>query len=319
VLSHDQIEAVLMRRAGWEVRVLPIEDGSFEANPPTLLDFIKRDVRWCHGNIQYSRLLHLAGAHWLGKLQMLLAILMYSSGPCWLGFCVLGLSQLLAPAMGLPSVPLLPEPASVPNDAALAALGLALFVSVVAMTWAPKLFGLLQALTEAAERRRYGGAGKLLGGALVEFLFSALLAPIVGIAQALFMAGLLFGRHQVWASQVRADRRVSLAEAAHRLWPQTLLGASVAVLLMRTVPGALVWTGPILAGLQHAIPVAVVTTSPTVGRLLVAGGLCAMPEELSPPAEVRAACRWLPSAPMHAVPRPPCGTTAEVVAADAPS
>ena len=63
VLSHDQIEAVLMRRAGWEVRVLPIEDGSFETNPPTLLDFIKRDLRWGHGNIQYARLLDLAGSN----------------------------------------------------------------------------------------------------------------------------------------------------------------------------------------------------------------------------------------------------------------
>src|SRR5690606_2670589 len=36
ILSHDQAEAVLMRRAGYEVRVLPLEDGSYEENPPTL-------------------------------------------------------------------------------------------------------------------------------------------------------------------------------------------------------------------------------------------------------------------------------------------
>jgi membrane glycosyltransferase len=306
VLSHDQIEAVLMRRAGWEVRVLPIEDGSFEANPPTLLDFIKRDVRWCHGNMQYTRLLHLAGAHRLGRLQMLLAILMYTSAPCWLGFCLLGLVQLVAPALGLPSGLLLSELASLPRGDVPASLGPSLLAVVVAMTWAPKLFGLLQALTEAGERRRYGGAGKLMGGALIEFLFSALLAPVLGIARALFMAGLLFGRPRAWASQVRRDRRVSLAEAARRLWPQTLIGASVAVLLMATAPGALVWTGPILAGLLLAIPLAVVTTSPALGRLLMASGLCATPEELSPPAEIRAVCRWLPSAPMHGVPHPPC-------------
>ena len=286
VLSHDQIEAVLMRRAGWEVRVLPIEDGSFEANLPTLLDFIERDRRWCHGNMQYARLLHLARTHRLGRLQMLLAILMYSSGPCWLGFCVLGLVQLVAPALGLPSGLLLSEPVSLPRDDVLATLGPSLF-AVVAMMWAPKLFGLLQALTEAAERRKYGGAGKLLGGALVEFLFSALLAPIVGVARTIFMSGLPFGRHQGWASQVRTDRRLSLAEAARRLWPQTLLGALVVVLLTRTAPGALVWAGPMLAGLLLAIPLAAVTTSPTLGRLLMASGLCATPEELSPPAEVQ--------------------------------
>ena len=63
VLSHDQVEAVLMRKAGYEVRVLPVEGGSFESNPPTLLDFSKRDLRWCHGNMQYTRLLGIAGAH----------------------------------------------------------------------------------------------------------------------------------------------------------------------------------------------------------------------------------------------------------------
>ena len=171
VLSHDQIEAVLMRRAGWGVRVLPIEGGSFEANPPTLLDFIKRDLRWCHGNMQYTRLLRLAGSHSLGKLQMLLAILMYASAPCWLAFCALGLLQLLSPALGLPSGVLFAEPAGLPGDGVLVALSLALFVAVVMGAWAPKLLGLLQALSDRVLRRKYGGASKLLGGAVVEFVF----------------------------------------------------------------------------------------------------------------------------------------------------
>jgi membrane glycosyltransferase len=94
-----------------------------------------------------------------------------------------------------------------------------------------------------------------------------------------------------------------------------VLGSSIAALLMGTA-GALVWTVPILAGLLLAIPLAVVTTSPALGRLLMASGLCATPEELSPPTEVRAACRWLPSPPMRAIPHPPHGTT--VVAANAP-
>jgi membrane glycosyltransferase len=158
-----------------------------------------------------------------------------------------------------------------------------------------------------------------LGGALIEFLFSVLLAPVVVMSRTMFMSGLPFGRYQAWVSQARADRRLSLAEAARRLWPQTLLASSVAVLLMGTAPGALVWTVPILAGLLLAIPLAMVTTSPVLGRLLMASGLCATPEELSPPSEVRAACRWLPSPPMRAVPHPPHGTMTEVVAANVPS
>ena len=53
VISHDQVEAVLMRRAGYGVRVLAGEGSSFEQNPPTLVEFIRRDLRWCQGNMQY--------------------------------------------------------------------------------------------------------------------------------------------------------------------------------------------------------------------------------------------------------------------------
>ncbi|MEI9889679.1 MAG: glycosyltransferase family 2 protein [Caulobacteraceae bacterium] len=49
VLSHDQVEAALMRGAGWHVRVIPDEHGSWEENPTNLPDFIKRDLRWCNG------------------------------------------------------------------------------------------------------------------------------------------------------------------------------------------------------------------------------------------------------------------------------
>ena len=50
-----------MRSAGWQVRVVPDEDGSFEENPPTLSDFVKRDLRWCQGNWQYIHLGHPPG------------------------------------------------------------------------------------------------------------------------------------------------------------------------------------------------------------------------------------------------------------------
>ncbi len=289
VLSHDQLEAVLMRRAGWEVRVLPIEDGSFEANPPTLLDFIKRDRRWCHGNMQYTRLLGIAGANRLGRLQMLLAILMYTSAPCWVGFWALGLARFVCPTLGLPMGRLLPEPSGLPSDGALAVLSLALFIFVVATVSAPKLFGVMQALSDRAERRKYGGAGKLLGGAAVEFIFSILLAPVMIVARTIFMTGLLSGRRQEWPAQRRGDRRVWFGEAARRLWPQTLLGIAVAFSLMLLSPDALPWAGPILAGLLVAIPFAMATTSSRLGRLLVATGFCATPEELHSPSEVCAA------------------------------
>ena len=83
VLSHDQVEATLMRRAGYEVRVLPEERGSWEENPPTMLEFARRDVRWCQGNMQYLKLLDLPGLYPMSRFQLVWAILMFIGIPAW--------------------------------------------------------------------------------------------------------------------------------------------------------------------------------------------------------------------------------------------
>ncbi|HJZ44417.1 MAG TPA: glucans biosynthesis glucosyltransferase MdoH, partial [Hyphomicrobiaceae bacterium] len=83
VLSHDQVEATLMRRAGYEVRVLPEERGSWEENPPTMLEFARRDVRWCQGNMQYVKLLDLPGLYPMSRFQLVWAILMFLGIPAW--------------------------------------------------------------------------------------------------------------------------------------------------------------------------------------------------------------------------------------------
>ncbi len=90
VLSHDQIEAVLMRRAGYEVRVLPEEDLGWEENPPTLLEFIRRDLRWCEGNMQYWPFLLMPGLKPVSRYQLLVAILMFLGSPAWIGLLLLG-------------------------------------------------------------------------------------------------------------------------------------------------------------------------------------------------------------------------------------
>ena len=90
VLSHDQVEAVLMRRAGFEVRVLPEEGGSFEQNPPTLIEFIRRDRRWCQGNMQYWHFLMLPDLQPVSRYQLMFALLMFLGSPAWIGLLVLG-------------------------------------------------------------------------------------------------------------------------------------------------------------------------------------------------------------------------------------
>ena len=72
-----------MRRAGYEVRVLPEERGSWEENPPTMLEFARRDVRWCQGNMQYLKLLDLPGLYPMSRFQLVWAILMFIGIPAW--------------------------------------------------------------------------------------------------------------------------------------------------------------------------------------------------------------------------------------------
>jgi len=272
ILSHDQVEAVLMRRAGWEVRVLSEEGGSWEQNPPALPDFIKRDLRWCQGNMQYFRLLNLPGLLPLSRIQLVLAILMYVGAPAWIGFIITATAQAFFPSAG-------PEP--YPVD-----LGVGLLIASMGMVLSPKLFGILDILVQRRARQGYGGGVRLLLGAFLEFLFSSLLAPVISLAETIFMIGLCFGRRILWEAQRREGYRVPWGAAAKGLWPQTLFGALLTIALVIAAPGSIAWASPLLIALLLSIPLAVATSLPLVGEASVAVGICAIPEEKDPTALV---------------------------------
>lgn len=269
VMSHDQVEAVLMRKGGPEVRVVPLADGSLEQTPPTLPDFVRRDLRWCQGNMQYLKLLNLPGLRLLGRVQLLLAIMLFAASPLWLGFLALGLTQAVSGGSAelLASVDL--------------RLGLGLFAVMMTMVFAPKLIGVGEALLSTERAAAFGGRVRLLAGAGLETVFSILLGPVMAIAHTIFMGGLLFGRRIRWQGQSRSDRRIGWTMALVGLWPQTLTGIAVTVLLALAAPGLLPWAAPVLIGLLLAVPFAVVTSSPSFGRFLTRHGLAATPEELA--------------------------------------
>lgn len=281
ILSHDQVEAVLMRRAGYEVRVLAEEGGSFEENPPTLPDFIKRDLRWCQGNMQYLQLLFRPGLPFMGRVQLLLAIWMYLAAPFWLAFMGIGLTAAMI---------------NPPEELRFAILGpaLILYVAMMSMTFMPKIMGIIDILTRPPERRAYGGTARILKGALAETVLTMAMAPVVAVSQSIFVAGLFFGRRVLWTAQQRDGHVVGWADAVKGLWPQTLLGVVVAVLLALRVPVLLPWAAPVLLGLIFAAPLAVVTSLPGPGRRAARMGLAALPEERLPTREVRAVRPTLP-------------------------
>ena len=274
VLSHDQVEAALMRRAGYEVRVLAEEGGSFEQNPPTLIEFIRRDLRWCQGNMQYWHFLVMPGLKPVSRYQLSFAILMFLGSPAWMGLLVVGTAAVaLAGSAG----------AFIRPDA-----GMGLFATVLIMWFAPNIATAIDILARPRLRSAFGGGIRFTLSALAQTIFVLLLLPIMWFGHTLFLARLLLGRSVGWTAQARDDHEVPLWLAARQLWPQTLLGLGTMAVLGLTVPAAIPYALFIAGGLVVSIPLAVLTAAPGLGRVLVRVGFCRLPEETAPPAELAA-------------------------------
>jgi membrane glycosyltransferase len=273
VLSHDQVEATLMRRAGYEVRVLPEERGSWEENPPTMLEFAQRDIRWCQGNMQYVRLLDLPGLYPMSRFQLVWAILMFAGIPAWTLMIAL-LPVTAWQAQGIAGFP--------------ATLAIGLYITFFTMYLMPKIAGLLDAMLTRGGVKRYGGWLRFAAGAAIEMAFSFLQGAVSTIRTSIFMIGLLFGKSVVWGGQARDAQRLSWTAAAWTLWPQTLFGILVCGALLLIAPAVFWWSLPLTAGYLLAIPFAVLTAHPAFGRALQRLGLCGIPEDFDMPGEVSA-------------------------------
>jgi len=274
VLSHDQIEAVLMRRAGYGVRVLVGEGSSFEQNPPTLAEFIRRDLRWCQGNMQYWHFLRMPGLPFLSRYQLAFAILMFLGSPAWMGLLLIGSA----------AVALSPTPADFMRRDA----GMAVLVLVLAMWFAPNIATVIDVLTRAKLRHLFGGGARFSASFMITIIFVVLLAPIMWASHTLFFMRLLSGRTVDWGAQARHDHEVPWSLACRQFWPQTLIGLAPVLLLAVAAPSAIPYALLIAAGPLLSIPLAVVTAAPALGRALIAVGLDRLPEETLPPPELRA-------------------------------
>ena len=272
ILSHDQIEAALMRAGGYHVRVLPREDLGWEENPPTLLEFMRRDLRWCQGNMQYWRFLLLPNLRPVSRYQLVLAILMFIGSPAWNGLLVLATIAL----------------ATIDNPAMIMRgdVGIGLLVWVLVMWFSPKIAGALDVLLSPRERRAFGGAGRFTFNFVVETIYSILLVPILWISHTIFLFGLLFNREISWMGQVRDDHAVPFSLALHDLWPQTLVGCVCLGLVLTNQPWALPYVLLLAGGPALSVPFAMVTAWPAIGELAVRIGIGRIPEETDIPEDL---------------------------------
>ena len=272
ILSHDQVEAAVLRGAGWGVRVLPNEDGSWEANPPALPEFLRRDRRWLAGNLQYRHLLGLPGLRPMGRWQLIQAILLFAGQPFYVLF-------LLAAAAAAATDATSPFPA---------APALALTLAWPGALYAPKLLGYLEVALSPDKRQRCGGLARFAIGALAEFGFMLLVDAVSAVAKTCAMWSVARGERVNWVPQNRSDRGVTWREAGRLLWFQTALGVLAFAAFAVAGWNAVLWALAPAGGLLVAIPLCVWSAEPRIGRWMRVRQMAAVPEELPGPSRAPA-------------------------------
>jgi membrane glycosyltransferase len=283
ILSHDFVEAALIRRGGWAVHMVPALAGSFEECPPSLIDLAQRDRRWCQGNLQHAAVLPARGLAWINRLHLLTGIGCYLTAPLWLLFLLTGILVALRARFVPPNYfpagkSLFPQwPVIDPVRA------MWMFVGTMALLLAPKLLGAIAVMLHGRERRGCGGSARLLVSMLLETLISGLIAPVVMLTQSADVCQILLGRDSGWSTQRRDDGSVPARAIIRRYWRHTALGLLLGGVAWAVSPYLALWMLPVVLGLALAIPLVALTGQRTAGLALRRLGLLRTPEELEPP------------------------------------
>ena len=214
ILSHDFIEAALLRRAGWGVVLDSDLDGTYEQAPPSLMDVMVRDRRWAQGNLQHIKMLTAQGLALSSRTHIATGIMAYLSAPLW--FLLVGVGFAIAIQAALTRPEYFAEPGLFPHWPVFdAERAIGLFFVAMAVVLLPKALGLLSALLNPARFLRFGGP-LVLVSVLVEIVLSALYAPVLMAAQTGIVRDILLGRDAGWAPQRRDDGKVAWGDALRR-------------------------------------------------------------------------------------------------------
>jgi len=260
ILSHDFVEAALMRRTGWAIRMVPTLGGSFEECPPSLLDFAARDRRWCQGNLQHLAVLPARGLHWVSRLHLLTGIGSYLTAPLWLLFLVLGIlislqAQFVRPEYFPKGFSLFPKwPA---QDPILAAW---VFVGTMGLLILPKLLAYVLLETQTRNRTQFGGGLLVFVGVMIETFLSGLIAPVMMIFQSSAVGEILLGRDAGWQVQRRDDGEWPTSDLIRKYAVPTLFGVGMAASAFAVSLPLLLWMAPVIVGLLLSVPIAMLSS-----------------------------------------------------------
>ncbi len=283
VLSHDFVEAALMRRAGWSVYMLPRLEGSYEESPASLIDLSVRDRRWCQGNLQHSRVIGASGLRLATRQHFATGIMGYLASPFWLLQLVVGIALVLQTTYIRPEYfsrdfRLFPSwPRFDPERA------LALFALTMAILLAPKIFGWFLMLIDGKGRRASGGGIRLTISAVIEMVLSALVAPILMLIQSGSVFQILIGGDTGWNPQRRDDGSIPFRDIVRRHRWHTAMGVLAGLSAFLIATSLFLWMSPTILGLVLAIPISWLSGSLATGLALKRMGLLLTPAETAVP------------------------------------
>ncbi|KAB7616409.1 glucans biosynthesis glucosyltransferase MdoH [Amylibacter sp. SFDW26] len=251
IMSHDFVEAGLLRRAGWAVRFLPRIQGSYEETPATLIDFALRDRRWCQGNLQHLRILHAAGLHATSRFHMLHGAISYLLSPAW--FILLAFWALLSNGQNEnvisyfsdtnPTMPIWPHISNVNS--------LLILLFMYGMLLAPKIIGAAVIWASSNLRKSYGGGVQFLISVMIELVTSIIYAPILMIQQSVAVLRYFLGFSDGWNPQKRngGDYPIGTLIKFHII--ETVTGTALLIGMANNLVS--LWLLPIAISLAGAI------------------------------------------------------------------
>ncbi len=285
ILSHDFVEAALLGRAGWSVWLAFDIEGSYEESPGTLLEEMRRDRRWCQGNLQHLRLLFTGGVYATHRALFLNGVFSYVSALLWLSFLAASTAEALLWSLRGPDY--FPSGRSLfPTWPVWRPEWAASLVAVVAVVlFLPKLL----AVSLALARRRsagFGGVGALLASVLFETLATALLAPIRMVFYCRFVLLNLAGRAITWQGG-EEEGETSWRQALRLHGSDSVIASVWALAVYWLHPEAFWWLTPVAAALVLSVPLSVLTSRNSLGDRTRAARLFLTPEERVPPREIR--------------------------------
>lgn len=288
IMSHDFVEAALLRRAGWNVEIRADIEGSYEQGPPTIIDTVTRDRRWCQGNMQHMAvLLKTRGLTLTSRFHLITGIFSYLSSPLWLLFITVGMllslqNSFLEPSYFGEGAALFPSWPVIDSERAFN-----LFIATMVILFTPKICGLIYGLASSTWRRTVGVV-RIFKGVLAETLLSVLTAPILMVTQTTAVFSVLAGRDSGWSPQKRDEYGYSFATTFRHNLLATMLGCSLTIAAIIISPVYAAWLAPATLGMILSAPVSFASAKKSAGDAAKAAGMLRSPHDDQSPGSLTA-------------------------------